>query len=554
MKIDLLTTFSILTISTYSFSSYAAQKPNVLIIIADDMGFSDLGCYGSEIKTPHIDYLASEGVLFSGMRNVGRSCPSRAALLTGRYQHSVGLGWMTETDEHRSGYRGEVSRDIPTMPEVFKMNGYSTYMAGKWHITAGKAIGKRPLNGSFPNQRGFDKYWGAVNGGGGYYNPKNLMSDTTDISFDSLPDDFYYTNCLNQKMVEYIKKHDTEEPAFMYLAHYAPHRPLEAPKERVDAIKARYEVGYDILKRNRYENMQKLGLISEDIDMPIHDICFDNRAQIVCQSEKARQEWIELALPYNNKRPSWDELSTQIQQSWVEEMATFAAMIEIMDEGIGDVISALKENGMYDNTLIIFISDNGATLEGGFVSQLAADLSNTPFRDYKQWAYNGSTMSPFIMRFPSSMCDKQKNEVITGTFHQMDVFPTCVEFASLDYPQEFNNKPIDSLHGVSLMPLFEEKSIEKRDLFFEHQTASAVISENWKLVRISSKDRWELYNLCEDIFEENNLADKYPQKVIELEKKWNNWAKLNDVLPLETLNWTQRVEKNKKLYPEDWLR
>ena len=222
-----------------SFASTDAQvntPPNIVLILCDDMGFSDLGCYGSEIQTPNIDRLAENGVRFSLFKNTGRSCPSRAALLTGHYQHEAGMGWMTAVDEHRPGYRGQITKNIPTIAEVMKANGYSTYMSGKWHVTVDGAFDAP--NGSYPAQRGFDKYYGCLSGGGSYYKPTPVYSNLTRIT--EFPDDYYYTTAITDSAVSFVKQHPTDKPMFMYVAHYAPHLPLRGRVDSGEKCRDRY--------------------------------------------------------------------------------------------------------------------------------------------------------------------------------------------------------------------------------------------------------------------------------------------------------------------------
>ncbi len=226
--------------------------PNIILIMCDDMGFSDLGCYGSEIQTHNLDRLAAEGLRFSQFKNTGRSCPSRAALLTGRYQHEVGMGWMTAVDEHRPGYRGQISHEYPTIAEVMKANGYRTYMSGKWHVTVEGAF--EAPNGSYPVERGFDRYYGCLSGGGSYYKPTPVYNNLERVT--EFPDDYYYTNAITDSAVNFVQGHNTAEPMFLYVAHYAPHLPLQAPADRVAKCIERYKVGYDILRQQRFEKQK----------------------------------------------------------------------------------------------------------------------------------------------------------------------------------------------------------------------------------------------------------------------------------------------------------
>ena len=497
------------------------QHPNIVVILCDDMGFSDLSCYGGEVHTPNIDYLAANGIRFSQFKNTGRSCPSRAALLTGRYQHGVGMGWMTAVDEHRPGYRGQISADFPTIAEILKDNGYATYMSGKWHVTVEGAFSSP--NGSYPVQRGFDSYYGCLSGGGSYYKPTPLYSGLEKIT--QLPDDYYYTQAITDSAVSFIHQHPTNLPMFLYLAHYAPHRPLQAPKERVEACLERYRVGYDVLREERFERMKEIGLVDKEETLPVY------------QRE------------FSGKRPAWKDLPLKQQEAWIRDMATYAAMIEIMDDGIGEVIKATKEKGMFENTIFLFMSDNGATSEGGFIAQLQADLSNTPYRSYKQWVFQGGTSAPFIIS--GGKWNKSENGTICREVaHIIDVLPTCLDMASVKYPKEFKGKRIGAQEGMSVIPLIEHKKVKARDIYFEHQTSCAIISNGWKLVRNNGKQPWELINLSTDPFEQKDLSGQYPEKTKALEKKWNEWAEKQNVFPFEYRPWSERIKYYETLNPD----
>ncbi len=493
--------------------------------MCDDMGFSDLGSYGGEIKTPNIDLLAAQGVRFSQFKNTGRCCPSRAALLTGRNQFAAEMGWMTVVDEHREAYRGQLSAAIPTIAEILKENNYYTYMSGKWHLTLDGSYkkGAEKPNGSWPFQRGFDESYAGLSGGGNYGKVSGLIKNETVIT--DFSDDYYYTDAITENALNFIEGHNTEKPMFLYLAHYAPHRPLQAPKNRIDSNRERYKVGYDVLKKQRYDNLKEKGLITSSQELPVHN-----------------QE-------YNNKRPSWNSLPENKKEKWITEMSTYAAMIEVMDDGIGEVIKATKEKGIYDNTIFLFLSDNGATKEGGEISQLAADLSNTPYRNYKTSTYMGGTSSPLIIHFPKKYA-KYQGEIRNNLTHIIDILPTCLDLAGVDYPESFNQKNIAQFEGASLVSVLENKDLKKRDQFFQHQQSCAIISDHWKLVRGKLSDPWELIDLEKDPFEQHNIAVNYPDKVIELEQKWNDWATENNVFPLEEREWTDRIKHYKKLNPD----
>ncbi|WP_283388898.1 arylsulfatase [Barnesiella viscericola] len=501
-------------------SAQKATPPNIVLIMCDDMGFSDLGCYGSEIQTPHLDSLADAGVRFSQFKNTGRSCPSRASLLTGRYQHEVGMGWMTAVDEHRPGYRGQISKTYPTIAEILKANGYDTYMSGKWHVTVDGAFDGP--NGSYPTQRGFDRYYGCLSGGGSYYEPTPLYNDLTPVT--DLPDDYYYTTAISDSAVSFIRQQPTDAPMFLYVAYYAPHLPLQAPADRVEKCKARYRVGYDVLRKQRFEKQKALGLVPAEMELPVY-----NRE-------------------FGGKRPAWEELTDSQREQWIQDMATYAAMIEIMDDGVGQIVEAFREKGNLENTVFLFLSDNGATLEGGYLGQLMADLSNTPYRSYKKWVYQGGTSTPFIMTFGNTGKNVLKGQVCKQVAHIIDLLPTCMDLASASYPSDrFDHA---DLPGTSLLPAVRGGALQNRTLFFEHQSSCAVIADNWKLVRNDLNSPWELINLSTDPFETKDLSTRYPEKTRELEQMWDHWAKTHRVLPLENKSWTERINYYKELNPD----
>lgn len=498
------------------------SQPNIVLILCDDMGFSDLACYGGEVHTPNIDYLAEHGVRFSQFKNTGRSCPSRAALLTGHYQHEAGMGWMTAVDEHRLGYRGQISSDIPTIAEVLHKQGYNTYMSGKWHVTTDGAFDSP--NGSYPVQRGFEKYYGCLHGGGSYYKPTPVYNNLQRVT--KLPDDYYYTTAITDSAVSFIKQHPVAHPMFLYIAHFAPHLPLEAPKERVDACRKRYEVGYDVLRQQRFERQKALGLVDKNMELPVYQREFQD-----------------------GKRPAWTDLTPEQQAQWVTDMATYAAMIEIMDDGIGQVIKTLKDKSMYDNTVFLFMSDNGATREGGYLGQLMADLSNTPYRSYKSQVFQGGTSAPLIITYGDEAENPMKGGVCREIGHIMDIFPTCLDLASAEYPTIFHNQPVQ-LRGTSLLPALHHQKIAPRDLYFEHQSSSALISDGWKLVRENDKSPWQLINLVTDPFETQDLSSQYPLRAKEMENKWTRWAEQQHVFPFEHRSWNERINYYKSLYPD----
>ncbi len=522
------TLFGIATIVLgISTNATAADPPNIVLIMADDLGFSDLGCYGGEIDTPNLNALAANGLRYTEFRNTSRCCPSRASLMTGKFQHAVDMGWMTAVDEHRIGYRGQLSDDHPTVAELLNTGGYQTRMSGKWHLTVDtnfQGDPTEPPNGSWPTQRGFEEYYGGLSGGGGYYRPESLARNLQRIPKESLPDDYYYTHAITENAVQFVQRSDPDRPLFLYVAYYAPHRPLEAPAERVARCRARYQVGYDVLRAERFERQKKLGIFPAD-----------------AAQGKPGQE-----LP--NDSPAWTELTDKQRSEWVTEMATYAAMVEIMDDGIGEIVAALKERGQFKNTLILFLSDNGATYEGGLISQLAADLSNSPYRNYKQFTHLGGVSSPLIIHWPAQISGDDAGVLLRDACHINDLLPTCLAAAELNYPPEFHGKAVSSPDGSSLLATFTGEAMPQRTFYWEHQSSRAIQQGGWRLVSLRESSPWELYNLANDPFEQDDLSKTEPDRVNELSTQWQEWAKSNKVLPLETLPWTKRINHYKSLH------
>lgn len=514
----------IILVTGLTVAACAAQQPNIVLILCDDMGFSDIGCYGSEIKTPNIDQLAHDGIRFSRFKNTGRCCPSRAALLTGRDQHGVGMGWMTAVDEHRPGYRGQITKEVPTIAEIFKANGYSTYMSGKWHVTlesSWRPAGSSP-NGSWPTQRGFDEFYGTLAGAGNYFKPKGLHRNETPIT--TFPKNYYYTQAITQHAVEFVEQHNTQKPLFLYLAHFAPHVPLLAPQERVEKCRNRYAVGYDVLRKKRFENLENTGLIPAGLKLPANNGIFDG-----------------------DVRSDWADLPADQRSLWINEMATYAAMIEIVDDGIGEVVTALKKRGLYENTVFVFLSDNGANARQTKTARLRADLCNTPYRLYKCFNYSGGISSPLIIKAPG--LEAFNGELRDHRAHITDLLPTCLNLAGIEYPKQFNGHPIARSDGESLLPALQNKAMPQRDFFFEHQTSSAIISGDDKLVRFDNHSPWQLFDLKTDPFETTDLASQFPERTAQLKKKWTAWADQNHVFPLEEREWKQRVPYYEKQNP-----
>lgn len=492
-----------------------ASKPNIIVILVDDMGYSDLSCYGSEIPTPNLDGLAKNGLRFTQFYNTGRCCPTRASLLTGLYPHQAGVGHMTE-DKGVPGYQGRLNNTCVTMAEVLKPAGYFTAMTGKWHVGQ--------LHGVVPWERGFDRSLNAP-AGGFYYgtgekaklflNGKALANDDP-----SLPKNWYSTDLWTQYGIKFIDEALAEKkPFFLYLAHNAPHFPLQAPAE--DIAKFRHSVytnGWDTLRAARYERQKAMGLIDP--------------------------AW-KLTPRAADVKP-WDSLAATEKDRFDHIMAIYAACVWHMDKSVGDLVAALKQRNVLDNTLILFMSDNGGNAEAGpngklnganpggpgsdvFCGESWANLENTPNRLYKHFNHEGGVSTPLIVHYPAGIA--AKNEFRTQPGHLVDIMATIADFGGATYPKEFRGKTIQPMEGRSLRPAFINQPIEREAIYWEHEGNAAVRVGDWKLVRRGRNNAWELYDLKSDRTEMNNLASTQAERVQQMTTLWNAWATRANVVP-----------------------
>lgn len=515
------------------------KRPNIILILADDMGFSDLGFMGSGIQTPNIDKLAGNGMVFSQFYNTGRSCPTRASLLTGLYAHQTGLGWMTSANLGHPGYTGDMNNHAVTIAQVLKGANYNCYMTGKWHVTYDKYMKPEGPKHNWPIQRGFDRFFGHLTGGGSYFTTQTLTNDNEQLTPSK---DFYLTTAITDSTVSIINHHFKEkkkEPFFFYVAYYAPHRPLHALQKDIDKYRGKFMNGWDENRRLRYNKMRELNIINSNCKLSERD------PQI----------------------PAWETLTEQEKQIWDARMAVYAAQIDCMDQGVGQIIATLKQNNALDNTLIIFLSDNGGNTEsqGGNLNfedlpYLGnenpgqsyrvnwANVSNTPFREYKHMVHEGGISTPLIAYWPAKI--KKTGVVTSQVGHVIDLMPTFMDVAGAAYPSMYNGNNIYPLTGKSLLPTILKGKVFKREaLYFEHEANRAVIDGEWKLVSKNTKtppyiSDWELYNLKTDRSETNNLIEKYPEKALKLEILWDKWAKENNVYPLDNSGWQGKGKKD----------
>ena len=490
-------------------------RPNIIVVLVDDMGFSDIGCYGSEIATPNIDKLGLNGIRFTQFYNAARCCPSRASLLTGLYPHQAGMGGMVATHgrvREPGAYQGWLSQNSVTLAEVLKQTGYNTYMAGKWHV------GEDSLD--WPVKRGFDKYFGLISGACSYFEilPNRKIVNQNSLC-TSLPEGFYMTHAVTDSAASFVNEGlRSEKPFFLYLAYTAPHWPLHAVKDKIEEYRGKYLVGWDSIRTARHQKQLALGLFNEPVSLSPRD-------EVV---------------------PAWDEVANK--DEWDLKMAVYAAMMESVDDGIGKLVRQLEQAGQLDNTMILFLSDNGAcheTLESRIDKDLKefssiaktipagekgsyttygkewANASNTPFRLYKHWTHEGGIATPLIIHYPKLI---PRARIENAPSHLIDIMPTVVELTGSKYPTQFNSFAIQSMEGRSLIPLLTESSWVGHDfLYWEHEGSRAVRSENWKLVSEPGKD-WELYNIKNDRSELNNLSKTYRDTVALLSAEYEAWA------------------------------
>ena len=557
-KIFLLSTLATgLSMSLYSQNT-GNKSPNIILVMSDDMGYSDIQCYGGIIQTPHLDQLAANGIRYTQFYNTARSCPTRASLLTGLHPHQTGVGWMVVPHE-AEGYRGELNENCVTIAEVLKSAGYKNYCVGKWHLTEKKQKGQP--NFGYPLQRGFDEFYGIIAGGGSYYDPQTLCRGNTHITPENdpeyRPETYYLTDAIGDNSVRYIKNHKGNQPFFMYVAFTAAHWPMHALEKDVEPYYGKFDAGWDAMRKEKYAAMVKSGLLKE--------------------------QW---KLSFDESVTPWEKEEHKDFEKRCMEV--YAGMITNMDRNIGKIVQALQETGQLENTLIFFLQDNGACAEnqgreqgrnqreipdGSVLAPMAPDelqtlltpwrtregqpvftgkdvmpggpdtyasygkgwayYSNTPFREYKHWVHEGGIATPLIVHWSAGIKKTGVTRDVPGQL--MDIMATCVDVANTQYPATRNGQSIYPLQGVSLVPTFNEEIKNDRYLWWEHESNRAIRKGKWKLVYKAAgtgKDRneiipyqsWELYDMEEDRTETNNLAASHPQIVKELADAWERIA------------------------------
>jgi arylsulfatase len=505
-------------------------RPNVIVILVDDMGWSDIGPFGSEIPTPNLDALAARGIRFTQFYATPRCSPTRASLLTGLYPHQAGMGHLDNVIRPGSlGTTGRINDSSVTIAEVLHEAGYFTAMSGKWHLGQD--------NGTPPWQRGFDRVLSLRAGGMFFPNQNFPGGDDTLTSRSHEPlylngvatprdapvfgSNWYSTYLWTDFGLKFIDEaREARKPFFLYLPHNAPHFPLMAPQELIARHRGKYKAGWDRLREERYRRQIRMGLI--DARWPLS--------------------------PREPDTPAWDSLSAESRDRFDHQMAVYAAMIEGIDTSVGVLVRGLETRGLLDNTLILFLSDNGANAESGpdgrfngdppggpnsnlYLGMNWAALGNTPFRRFKHFTLEGGIASPLIAHWPRGIPASRGNALERQPGHVVDLMPTIVDVTGARYPTEFKGHAIQPMEGISLRPLFTGKAVTRaQPLFWEHEGNRAVRSGRWKLVS-TYQGGWELYDLAADRVERNNVAARHPDIVSTLGAAWEAWAKRANVDP-----------------------
>lgn len=482
-----------------------SKRPNIIVILADDMGYSDLGCTGSEIETPNLDAMAHNGLLFTHCYNTSRCCPTRAALLTGQYQWDAGIGHMTYLKSDLPEYSDHLNKSCVTIAELLGQSGYQTYFAGKWHLGD-----KREF---WPDRRGFQKFFGTPKGGGIYFYPSKfydrpIFCNGVEVKPKGL---WYSTDAFTDATIDFLKNEREEnKPFFVYLAYIAPHFPLQAKDSDIAKYENTYRVGYDLIRNARHQKQQLLGVVPDG--MPMSPSAYD-----------------------------WNRVKDKEQEA--RKMAVYAAQIDCLDQNIGKLMTTLQSEGIAENTMVLFLSDNGGCrsdfnktpdAEIGTRDSNAAygkwyNVSNTPYRQGKNQEHEGGIISPMVIHWPSGI-DKP-GRLVHEPLHVMDIMPTCLQLADTSYPFDFAGKRLDPLDGIGFLSLLNGgRQDPNRVFYWEHEGNRAVRRGSWKLVSLHKK-RWELYDLSIDPFEVNDVSNKHPTRVAELGKLYNEWAAKHGVKP-----------------------
>jgi len=533
-----------------------AGAPNIVFVLVDDVGFSDIGCFGGEINTPNLDRLAAEGVRFTNFHVNPMCSPTRASLLTGLNCHAAGMGHIAQDDPGFPGYRAEIADNVATAAEVLRGAGYATLMVGKWHLCRDTDMSGGGPNRSWPCQRGFDRYYGILEAFTNLHQPHRLVEDNHVVEIDRYPDDYFLTDDLTEKAIRMIRERSASRPGqpfFLYMAHPAAHAPLVAKPVDIDRYRDTYAAGWDAIRIARHARQLELGIIPPGTPLPPRN------------SE-----------PGDDVKP-WDELATDEQLLFARYMTVYAAMVDEIDQSVGRLREALEEMGEWDNTILVFLSDNGASREGesagttnyfghlGFgdpLDRIPLDLarlddiggpqtmthyprgwamaSNTPFRLYKKNTHAGGHQIPCVWSWPRGLTGAAGG-IRTQYAHCIDVLPTVLDLAGISMPASRNGEPLKPVNGASLAGvLFDPHHGEVREeQYYELEGHRGFYRDGWEVVT-NRKPRtpfadsdWELYDLRHDPTETTNVAADQPERVADLAARFHDAAVANQVYPLD---------------------
>jgi arylsulfatase A-like enzyme len=535
-----------------------SPRPNIVIILADDVGFSDIGCYGGEIRTPNLDALAADGLRFTQFYNTSRCCPSRASLLTGLYPHQAGVGHMTDGGSPLlgEGYARDLNEHCLTIAQVLQSAGYGAYAVGKWHVT--QEIKPDAANKSnWPLHRGFDRYYGTIIGAGSFFDPGMLCRG--DVAISPFADTeyqppagqpYYYTDAIGDQACRFIRERDAKRPFFLYVAFTAAHWPMQALPQDIEKYKGKYDEGYEPVRQARFAREKQMGLIDPSWDL-------------------------------SPQFGRWDRVP---DRQWeARGMEVYAAMLDRMDQNIGRIVQTLRDDKLLNDTLILYLQDNGGNYEplgrdskeelaradhptlpalpatfiqtamrpkqtrdgwpvldgrkvlpGPADTYIAygkawANVSNTPFREYKHFVHEGGIATPLIAHWPAGI--RRRGELEKSPGHLIDLMATCIDLAGARYPREFNGHPLYALEGTSLWPTFTGNPLPDRAIYWEHEGNRAMRQGDYKLVAKAPAGRWELYDIVRDRTEMHDLASAQPQRLATMARQWEAWAERCHVLP-----------------------
>ncbi|MFN4329882.1 MAG: arylsulfatase [Limnobacter sp.] len=537
-----------------------AGSPNVVVILLDDCGFADLGCYGSEIRTPNVDKIAEAGLRYNNFRTCSMCSPTRASFLTGLNHHSAGMGWLADIDAGYPGYRGDLTHEAATLAEVLRDSGWSTFLVGKWHVNNAHSTGANGPYDNWPTQRGFDRAYWFQGHSTDYFKPSELFEGTAPVEPPDQPD-YFVTDDLTEKAITYLRTQQALEPGkpfYLHLAYPGPHSPLQAPAADRDAYKGQYDQGWDAVRAQRLERQKKLGLMPETVELP----------------------------PLSFGSESWDKVPAAHRKVMSRYMEVFAGLMSRMDRNIGRLMSTLDELGVRENTIVLLFSDNGGSAEGtptGTPNVFApafgrpipveeaaqlydqmgeegtfphypmgwAACSNTPFKMYKQYAHLGGVSDPLIVSWPKGIA--AKGEVRSNFVHVVDLFPTLLEATGAKRAPTYKGQPQKAIEGQSVLPTFANPQAPTRnEQYFELSGHRAYMEGNWRLVVRHERgtpfenDVWELYDLSKDPNELNNKAKEHPEIVKRLMDKWLQAAQKYNVLPLDDRNLVIRLAQDRQ--------